>query len=106
MTKKTPTPRPCYIFGAGGSTGPTGNNGTWLESENWCYPAGGMTRRAYATCEDGEKRVITCGIPDTFFSIPGRVKIDGVTVKGFVSSDEDGFKFTAYKKQDTEQGGE
>jgi hypothetical protein len=98
-TKKVPTPRPCYGFGYNGHTG-TAIGDTWLECEALCYPDGGMNRRAYAICEDGVNRVIRCGIPDTVFSIPGRVQIDGKMVKGFVSSDEAGFKFTAYKKQD------
>ena len=66
---------------------------TWLEPEELCYPHGGMTRRAKAICEDGKLRVVKCGIPDTFFSIPAKLG----AAKGFVSSEESGFHFTAYK---------
>ena len=70
---------------------------TWLEPEELCYPNGGMTRKAYAICEDGQKRIVTCGIPDTYFSIPAFRIIRGKRVKGYVSSDETGFHFKAYK---------
>ena len=43
---------------------------TWLEAESFCYPGGGMNRRARAVCPDGKLRIFACGIPDTFFSIP------------------------------------
>ena len=72
-------------------------DGTWLEPEELCYPSGGMLRRAYATCEDGVKRVCVCGIPDTFFSIPARVRVKGGSARGYLSmSDTGGIKFTAY----------
>lgn len=95
MTKKTPKPRDCNYLGMR-STAHTADNGTWLEPEELCYPNGGMTRRAYATCEDGANRLVRCGIPDTFFSIPGSTTIKGKTVKGYVKSDEEGYKFVAY----------
>lgn len=87
---KPPMPRQgCYYLGM-----PIANfefpDGTWLEGEEFCYPSGGMKRRAYARCEDGEKRLFRAGIPDTFFSIPAR----GNGMKGFLSSDETGLKFT------------
>lgn len=94
---KTPEPRDCNYLGMR-TTGHKAANGTWLEPEELCYPKGGMTRRAYATCEDGVNRVVRCGIPDTAFSIPASAKIEGKTVKGYVKSDEDGYKFVAYGK--------
>ncbi len=60
-------------------------DGTWLEGEEFAYPKGGFTRRAYAECEDGTMRLVKCSIPDTFFSIPARAKINGKMVKGFLS---------------------
>ena len=49
------------------------NLGTWLEAEEVTYPNGGMIRRARAIdCETGRLKVVRCGIPDTFFSIPVR----------------------------------
>lgn len=48
-------------------------------------------------CEDGKRRnVFTSAEPDTFFSIPACVYVGKKTVSGFLSSDEQGFKFTAY----------
>jgi hypothetical protein len=37
-------------------------------------------------CPDGVRRTVRCGIPDSFFSAPGRVKVKGKTVSGFVTS--------------------
>ncbi len=54
MAKKTPQPRFC------GRTAQTADDGTWLEPEEFCYPNGGMTRRAYATFPDGINRVVKC----------------------------------------------
>lgn len=66
------------------------SDGTWLEGEEFCYPSGGMKRRAYARCVDGRKLLFKAGIPDTFFTIPAT----GRKVKGFLSIDETGLKFT------------
>jgi hypothetical protein len=46
------------------------NGDTWIEAESFCYPGGGMHRRARALCPDGKLRIIRCGIPDTFFTVP------------------------------------
>lgn len=59
--------------------------GTWIEGEEFCYPAGGYTRRAYALCADGKKRVFSCSVADSYFSVPARGKINYRYVKGFVS---------------------
>lgn len=49
------------------------NLGTWLEAEELTYPSGSMIRRAKAiNIETGKPRIVRCGIPDTFFSIPVR----------------------------------
>jgi hypothetical protein len=70
-------------------------DGTWLEPEAFCYPRGGMTRRAYAVCPDGKKRVITCGIPDTYFSIPARHSRLG---KGYLTGEDGSMQFRLYTK--------
>lgn len=58
------TPRP-------GST--YGEHGTWLEPEELCYPNGKMVRRCRARHVTTKELVsVTCGIPDTLFSIPCR----------------------------------
>ena len=47
--------------------------GTWLEPEEITYPSGAMIRRARAINTDtGRPKVVRCGIPDTWFSIPVR----------------------------------
>lgn len=74
-------------------------DGTWIEPEEYCYSGG--KRRAYVTMPDGAKRVVLCGLPDTFFSIPARARVNKRTVKGFVSVNESrtGFIFTPYQNQ-------
>ena len=96
---KQPTPRSSQYYGMR-STAPIYANGTWLEPESLCYPHGKMTRKAYALFPDGEKRLVTCGIPDTYFSIPAKpVKVNGAVVHGYVGSDEDGIKFVPFTNQ-------
>lgn len=83
-----------YGMPIGGTTYP---DGTWLEDEAFTYPSGGYHRRCKATCQDGKQRVFRCSIPDTYFSIPARGKISGLSVKGFLSGDENGMTFTQYE---------
>lgn len=92
---KTPEPRVSCFMGRRECAQRKGD--TWLEPESLCYPSGGMLRRARARCGDGKMRVVRCGIPDTFFSIPAAGKIRGEYVRGFVSvdTDADEFEFTA-----------
>jgi len=91
---KTPTPRHGRYLGMS-IVNVEFPDGTWLEGEEFCYPSGGMTRRAYARCGDGKLRLFKAGIADTFFSIPAT----GQGVKGFLSSDETGLKFTEVPRQ-------
>lgn len=76
------------------------NGGTWLQAEELAYDVSltNSPRRARVRCPDGRLRVVTCGIPDTYFSIPARAKVNGTTVGGFVHMDtEKGeFRFTPY----------
>ncbi len=65
---------------------PTHRGDTWLEPEDYCYPRGGMTRRARVRFPDGKLRVLRCGIPDTWFSVPVR-KSDG---DGYITTRDDG----------------
>ena len=94
-----PTPRTGHYYGSK-IYAQDGQNGTWLEGEEFAYPNGGMTRRAYARCNDGQLRVVRCGIPDTYFSIPAYARIHGKRIKGYVSSDDGTFTFNAYQNQD------
>jgi hypothetical protein len=98
MTKRLPKPRQ-RSFMEKPITNIDYPDGTWLEGEEFTYPSGGWDRRALALCEDGAKRVFQCTIPDTYFSIPARGWIDGRRVTGFLSSGEQGLKFTQTKER-------
>lgn len=98
--KPTPTPRPCYFFGCR-----TATDGTWIEPEEWAYPAGGFTRRAYVTLYAnphnpitlpyGERRIVQASIADTYWTIPARLRVGGRMIRGFVDHDEvTGYRFT------------
>jgi len=68
---------------------------TWIEPEDVCYPSGGMLRRARVFVDRnphnptglpyGELRTVRAGIPDTWFTIPARLRYRGRTVRGFVT---------------------
>lgn len=48
-------------------------------------------------CEDGKRRTIfATAEADTFFSVPACAYVGRKTVGGFLSHDEQGWKFTAY----------
>jgi hypothetical protein len=87
--RKLPTPRqigPGAIFAGQ----------TWLEPEELTYPSGGFYRRAFVRVLENEYnpslpdlpygalRVVRCSVPDTYFSIPARLRIRGKTVRGFI----------------------
>lgn len=91
---KAKEPRTAYFWGAR-SEPHFGRLETWLEPEELCYPSGGKHRRA--KCIDittGKSRIVHCGIPDTYFSIPCKEK-------GYVYMEEGIFTFRPYT---TEQG--
>ena len=70
--------------------------GTWLDPEELAYPSGSLrqSRRHFmAKCPDGKSRGGVCGIPDTYFSIPARMKVNGKTISGYVSSDDGALVF-------------
>ena len=80
----------------------TFGGGTWLEPEEFTYPSGGFLRRARVRVVRnphapsalpaevyGELRTVKASIPDTFFSVPARLRCRGRTVKGFVSKPYD-----------------
>lgn len=69
-------------------------SGTWIEPEELCYPNGAMKRRAKARFPDRKLRIVRCGIPDTFFSIPCRkTRTHGC---GFLTMDEGVLVFRPY----------
>lgn len=93
--KPTPKPRIGSFYGMR-IVNVEGANGTWLEGEEFCYgsPDGSaMNRRCYAVCDDGQKRVVRCAIPDTYFSIPAVARIKGKRIHAYITSDEGGFRF-------------
>ena len=87
------------VFGASGRT--------WIEPEEWTYPSGGFLRRACvrlrANSVDpgslpdkaiGTYRIVRASVADTYFTIPARLRIDGKTIKGFISVDDDNEELT------------
>lgn len=77
---------------------------TWLEAESFAYPNGGMTRRAYVRISRnsldpsielpyGELRVVACGIPDTYSTIPAVARVRGKSVRGYVAVNTESEEF-------------
>ena len=95
--RKIPTGRitRMSLYSPGGERPIEWPDGTWLESESFAYPGDTFTRRAYASFDDGSKRVVLCKCPDSFFSIPARAKIGKRTVRGFLTSSVSTLRFTA-----------
>ena len=70
---------------------------TWLEGEALTYPSGGFKRRARVVLRRnphnpielryGSLRIVHASIPDTFSSIPARLRVAGQTIIGYVSVD-------------------
>lgn len=60
-------------------------------------PFASVAKVEQCPCEDGVRRNASATAePDTFFSIPACVYVGSKTVGGFLSSGEEGWKFTAY----------
>lgn len=79
----------------------THKGSTWLDPEDYAYPEGSLRqsrRHARVRCSDGAIRMALIGIPDTFFSIPGRIRVRGKTVTGYVTCDSaiNEFTFVSY----------
>lgn len=99
MPRPTPQPRVGSPFW--GATRPSIHGDTWLESESFCYPHGGMTRRARVRFPDGKLRVVRCGIANTWFSVPvRRSDADGYIT---VDTDTDEFVFRPHTRSETDQ---
>ena len=81
---------------------------TWLEPEELTYPSGGFHRRALVRLRAnsnntvdpsypvGLLRVVRCSVPDTYSTIPARLRLGSRTIIGYVSIHRDGtcFQFT------------
>jgi hypothetical protein len=76
-------------------------NETWLDPEEKAYntPTGthwGSNRRARVVCDhDGRTRIVRCGIPDTYFSIPAHMSDKRV---GFIYCDDGVYRFHLTRK--------
>ena len=95
---KTPVPRKGSYYGMG-IVNSEGKEGTWLEGEEFAYPNGGYTRRAYCKFPDGSFHVVKCSISDTYFSIPARYRTKGKTINGYITSDNGVLIFNLYKEE-------
>jgi len=62
----------------------------------------GYPYKTTGICEDGRIRMVYLNAePDTYFSHPGRCKIKGKSIRGFVTIKDDGETyFVAYKRRD------
>ena len=78
---------------------------TWLEPEELTYPGGGFTRRAVVVIQSnqhhpieglpvGSTHVVKCSVPDTYFTIPARLRLTGRTIRGYLSEVDGIFAFT------------
>lgn len=80
---------------------------TWLEPEELTYPAGGFTRRARVVIRAnehhpierlpaGSMHVVRCSVPDTYFTIPARLRLGRrETIRGYISEVDGLLTFTA-----------
>lgn len=82
---------------------------TWIDPEERAYPKGGFTRKGRARVRRntldpdivlpyGEVRSITLAIPDTFFTIPARLRYKGKRYKGYVSMEGGEYAFTPERR--------
>ena len=62
---------------------------------------GGMTLAKLENCPTpfGPRTVYMAGEPDTYFSIPATCRVQGKTVKGYVTCTDEQWEFHAYKEQ-------
>jgi hypothetical protein len=79
---------------------------TWIDPEERAYPNGGFTRRArvriransfdpeHCRALVGQYRMVRASIPDTFSTIPARLRTNGCTIRGFVSWDTETAELT------------
>lgn len=73
----------------------TGARGTWLQSEEACYPSGGQLRHGAAIFPDGKRRAVRAGVADTMYTIPAHARVNGKYTAGHVMWETpDGFDTT------------
>lgn len=90
---RRPRPRVTRVslYSPGGELAQHFKAGTWLESEDFAYPSGGFTRRAYAVLVPNRTRpglvlpygrhvLVRASLPDTAYSIPARWRYRGRTI--------------------------
>ena len=75
-------------------TQPNGSFGVYNKYDPWRR----LEKIYFCPCEDGKARTVRIrGEPDTFFSQPASVNVKGKDVSGFITCDENGYRFLAYK---------
>lgn len=82
--RKVPVARPKTLYGLHPATY---HGATWIEAEGFCGGKRVFQRRAYCRFPDGRLRVVRCTLPDTAFTIPGRLSIQGILYHGYISLD-------------------
>lgn len=79
---------------------------TWIGPESDAYNTysgahTGSNRRGKVRFPDGKLRIVTLGVPDTYFTIPAHGRINGKYVSGFVSMADDGeYEFSPMGRED------
>ena len=76
---------------------------TWLDSEEKAYPRGGFTRKGKAILVRnpwnpielpyGELVSVRASIPDTYFSIPAKIKVLGRTLIGYLRINQEEYEW-------------
>lgn len=61
---------------------------------------GGLTLAKLVNCPTphGRRTVYITGEPDTYFTIPATCRVQGRTVKGYVTCEDEQWEFRAYKE--------
>ena len=71
---------------------------THLDMEEVAYTNGAHQRRFIAYLDNTELLVSgRCGIPDTYFTIPGHARVKGTYMRGYVTIIDERLVFVPYK---------
>lgn len=79
----------------------------FLAPEELAYdlPLSDSRRQFVARCPDGVMRSGYCGVADTFFTIPARMRANGRQIAGFLTYDHDVLEFVPTGKNKGAVGG-
>lgn len=91
--ERTPpyAPRPAIVFA----------RGTWLEDEEMAGPCNAQRRKGRAWFqENGKDKIVAvrAAVADTFFTIPAHIIRKKKRVRGYLTTDDNGLRFHAYKR--------